>query len=210
MPLAEHPKPNQACRKKGKAPQKAKMHLSISTDFQDSKSMIPTANCTKEVIVRPISVNSSHQGEATSGTQNPNRKESANSKSLIVGNLINLISSYIYLSIDLSIYLSTYLSIHPSIHPSIYQYIRLSIHPSIQLSLHMYMICTCRSVHCICALIMSIDLLSCRHNQSVKKGQTRSALEGKRDSALHEAFGSCLLPGKLACLLLGLLVIPSA
>ena len=81
----------------------------ISKDFQDSISMIPTANCTKAVIVRPISVKSLNQSETAFRTIVSSKKVPAKCKSLVV-------------EINQSIYQSIHRSIHPSTYPPIQAY----------------------------------------------------------------------------------------
>ena len=71
-----------------------------SKNFQDSISMIPTANCTKAVIVRPISVKSLNQSETKLCTLVCNKKVPAKCKSLVMEIYISL---FIHPPIRLSI-----------------------------------------------------------------------------------------------------------
>ena len=130
----------------------------ISKDFQDSISMIPTANCTKAVIVRPISVKSLNQSETAFRTLVSSKKVPAKCKSLIV-------------EINQSINLSINLSIYPSIHPSIH----LSSYPSICV-MYIY------TLYCICISFMSIPIIS--KGQEGPNELSRM----KKNPPLHEAF----------------------
>ena len=136
MPLAEHPKPNQACRKKGKAHRKRGCICPFPRISKTPNPWYPQLTAPRKSLCVPfqwtphirVKQHLEHKIRTGKYLQIPNPSSWKSYK------------SYIYLSIDRSIDLSIYLSIHPSIHLSIYPPIYSSIYPAIIAYVHdMYM-----------------------------------------------------------------------